>query len=193
MQESSSEKTLNRTDTWPNASTSYHEYRASRCNGCAAAAADSIRATATGGGGGGLHHAGDHSTGDNGFGLGTGLGDIIVDGVDNGMQDEFTSRLHQDCDGPPIRDTIGGSQPINLDVLRSTPHHTCSGHYATADAQFKVSTLFSFSHFLSRSLDLCPLFSPISLLFLFLALCVSLSPPLCLPIPPLSLSNYISF
>ena len=111
------ERPLSRVDTWPNASTSYQEFSRSRCNGCAAAAGT----------------------------IGAGVVSRVCDADDNLDGDEVTSRLQGD--GPiepvvPLKGAIGGSQPINLDVLRSTPHHTCAGHYATADAQFKVGQCF---------------------------------------------------
>ena len=152
MQVATSEKTLNRTDTWPNASTSYHEYRASRCNGCAAAAADSLRTTVGQGADSVRTTVGQGEEDDDELrvgGIGGEVG-VIIDGVDG--PDQVMSRLQED--GPIMhqpRNTIGGSQPINLDVLRSTPHHTCAGHYATADAQFKVGHFDLFHSIYFRS------------------------------------------
>ena len=90
---------LCRTPTWPNATTSYQDFRtgggtAPRCNGCAAAAA-------TGGG----------AVEDEVDGIGT---------IEGGAMSCQTL----DTIGTPVGHTCGGNE--------------CSGHYATADAQFKV-------------------------------------------------------
>ena len=126
-------RALCRVDTWPNASTSYQDFRASRCNGCAAAGITSPGTTTAGNG-----------TGMSGVYSG---GEECEDCIDD---PPVTSRLQTDPLPHHTMATMGGSQPINLDVLRSTPHHTCAGHYATADAQFKVDTiLYLFTTFIT--------------------------------------------